>query len=693
MDTKTYVEQEKWQDEIYSIISMEISEEEVIWQICKLADTYYDQEEWTIASKILLKAFEYPNIYIEVIFRLGLIYERLGNYQEAIYWYESIVKGDKRSYKIKAEEELFWEFRPLIQLSVCYYQIGDMNKSYHYNERAKDIYPDNEFVKQNIVYFKSIGLGNEEIDIKNIQEIKKLLQESNPQTVLEISSEREGYGRLIRQTLMGDDSFRLRRLDKIHLTNKEAQVEAALYHHIYEEEILERIVDLPQYDMIIIPYMIRDLEDDHIRLLINKLLPHVNQSILIIEPLIKDSVRRFHPTYFRDYDFSYAKSIYEEEVIQFYNIFPNHKQPVEAIQYPAGNKDEKQKLKIGYIIPNGGLTGGTKCLLEQARQLQHKGHQVYFYKYGDKTEAAMPAWCDLVEKRDFEQAIVLETYEKLEDYTQDMDVIVVGWMLLLPYTININKPIILWEQGSCEIYGDYTGLIAHNNSYKKQLEAVYRLPGYLFSVAPIVAHILSKKYGRSSYILTTGIDTEFYKPLKNKTHGKTILLVGNPYLSFKGFDLAIKILEKLWEKRQDFNVKWVCQGQPNIKDLSFPIEYRVAPPQDVLVRYYQEADLFMSTSLYESFPMPPMEAMACGLPVVATDCGGVMSYARPLENCFIVDQEDVEKFVGHLEYLLDNVEARIEMGEKGRQTAMQYTYSKIVEQAESYILDVFNKSI
>lgn len=84
----------------------------------------------------------------------------------------------------------------------------------------------------------------------------------------------------------------------------------------------------------------------------------------------------------------------KRKLLQFYNIFPNHRQSVEAIQYPIENKDEKQKLKLGYIMPNGGLTGGTKYLLEQARQLQHKGHQVYFYKYGDKKEAALPAWCD-----------------------------------------------------------------------------------------------------------------------------------------------------------------------------------------------------------------------------------------------------------------------------------------------------------
>lgn len=689
MESKAYVEREEWWGQLELIIQSAVSEDGKIHQICKLADSYYDQQDWDIALKILLKTFEMDAIYAMVIFRIGLVCERKKAYKQAIYWYESMLKVDKRVYKVPQGEEHFWSCRPLIQLSVCYYQIGDIDKSYNYHVKSKRLSPNDEFIRQNTAFFKSIGLGLFEKDIKDIQEVRTLLESSNPQTVLEVSNEEREYGDLIRGALLADEGFKLKRLDKVCLEGKKMQPEEDLYNRIYSKEILEQITDLPQYDMVVLPNVLNHLEDKKIEVFISKLLRKVNQSLLIIEPLTTNGIRRFHPTYFKDYDFSYVRAEYEDETIQCFNIFPTSIKQLKIMPPHLEIKDDKSSLKIGYLIPNGGLTGGTKCLLEQARQLQHKGYEISFYKYGNKAEPVMPNWCDLVEKRDFEKAVILEGDERLEDYTKDIDILVVGWMLLLPYTYNVHKPIILWEQGSCEIYGDYTGLITSQNSYKKQLEGLYQIPDYLFSVAPIVAHILARKYGRDSYVLTTGIDTEFYKPLTNKIHGKTILLVGNPYLSFKGFNFAMDVLEALWEKRKDFNVKWVCQGRPRIKESSFPIEYRVAPPQDVLVKYYQESDMFMSTSLYESFPMPPMEAMACGLPVVATNCGGIMSYAKSGDNCFIVEQEDKVKFIEHLEFLLDHVEARMKMGEKGRQTAMYYTYAKVVEQAENYILDVY----
>lgn len=65
---------------------------------------------------------------------------------------------------------------------------------------------------------------------------------------------------------------------KIYVEQEKWQGEiASIISEEMGEEILERSVDLPQYDMIVIPYMISNLKDEEIRLLIDKLLPRVNQ--------------------------------------------------------------------------------------------------------------------------------------------------------------------------------------------------------------------------------------------------------------------------------------------------------------------------------------------------------------------------------------------------------------------------------
>ncbi|MDL2248528.1 glycosyltransferase [Tyzzerella sp. OttesenSCG-928-J15] len=48
---------------------------------------------------------------------------------------------------------------------------------------------------------------------------------------------------------------------------------------------------------------------------------------------------------------------------------------------------------------------------------------------------------------------------------------------------------------------------------------------------------------------------------------------------------------------------------------------------------YRNADIFLSTSLYESFPSPPGEPKASGTAVLSTYNGGTNTYAVPCENC------------------------------------------------------------
>jgi glycosyltransferase involved in cell wall biosynthesis len=95
----------------------------------------------------------------------------------------------------------------------------------------------------------------------------------------------------------------------------------------------------------------------------------------------------------------------------------------------------------------------------------------------------------------------------------------------------------------------------------------------------------------------------------------------------QGFDVALRTLQKVWNGGHRFKVKWVCQIKPSVQGVNFPIEFVVNPPQEKLAEHYRSADLFLFTSWYEGVGMPPLEAMASGVPVVSTLCGGVDMYA------------------------------------------------------------------
>ena len=58
------------------------------------------------------------------------------------------------------------------------------------------------------------------------------------------------------------------------------------------------------------------------------------------------------------------------------------------------------------------------------------------------------------------------------------------------------------------------------------------------------------------------------------------------------------------------------------------------------LRYYDDADIFVYPSIFESFAIPPVEAMAAGLPVVASRVGGMQETIVHEHTGLLVARED-----------------------------------------------------
>uniref|UniRef100_A0A7V4DFR2 Glycosyltransferase n=1 Tax=Candidatus Caldatribacterium californiense TaxID=1454726 RepID=A0A7V4DFR2_9BACT len=93
-------------------------------------------------------------------------------------------------------------------------------------------------------------------------------------------------------------------------------------------------------------------------------------------------------------------------------------------------------------------------------------------------------------------------------------------------------------------------------------------------------------------------------------------------------------------------------------------------------RHYREATVFLFTSWYEGFGLPPLEAMASGTAVVATDCGGIRTYAQEGYNVLLAEPGDVDSLAYALVFLLQNEEARKILEERGRATALEFSLEK-----------------
>ncbi|GMV98475.1 MAG: hypothetical protein AMXMBFR83_28250 [Phycisphaerae bacterium] len=83
-----------------------------------------------------------------------------------------------------------------------------------------------------------------------------------------------------------------------------------------------------------------------------------------------------------------------------------------------------------------------------------------------------------------------------------------------------------------------------------------------------------------------------------------------------------------------------------------------------------QASVFALVSLEENSPMSIEEAMAAGVPVVASNRCGMPYLVRDGESGFLVNPHDPEEIARQLEQILEDEDLRIRMGTKGRQIAL-----------------------
>ncbi|MBI3966896.1 MAG: glycosyltransferase family 4 protein [Chloroflexi bacterium] len=100
---------------------------------------------------------------------------------------------------------------------------------------------------------------------------------------------------------------------------------------------------------------------------------------------------------------------------------------------------------------------------------------------------------------------------------------------------------------------------------------------------------------------------------------------------------------------------------------------------------YSLADVFVYPSLYEGFGLPPLEAMACGTPVVCSRSSSLPEVVG--DAALLVTPTDIEELVDALRRVLDDTELRRDLGERGQARAATFSWPA----AASQFLDLYGR--
>jgi len=193
-------------------------------------------------------------------------------------------------------------------------------------------------------------------------------------------------------------------------------------------------------------------------------------------------------------------------------------------------------------------------------------------------------------------------------------------------------------------------------------------------------------------VVSNGVDLERFKTSsgdQREGNAKTIIFVGRLH-PVKGVQYLIEAMAIVHQEMPDVKLVIVGDGVERSRleelaerlNLNSCIQFAGQVPQESIPRLMHQADVFALSSLSESFGMVNLEAMASGLPIVATKVGGIPNIVEEGVNGYLVNAKNSEEIADRLLTLLQNDEIREKISANNREKAKLYTWDEITTKVE-----------
>ncbi|OPY53841.1 MAG: D-inositol-3-phosphate glycosyltransferase [Methanosaeta sp. PtaU1.Bin112] len=353
-------------------------------------------------------------------------------------------------------------------------------------------------------------------------------------------------------------------------------------------------------------------------------------------------------------------------------------------------------MKINYIMAGTNLTGGVRVLLEIANKLVERGHEVTITSFGDKKDHCWyPLRAKTVYIRRSPLKMVLgylsrkyvdigvypnQEYFDLARSIPECDINVATFCFTAFSAFMSGKGKLFYHMQHHE------PLFFDDPIFKRLAEETYYLPLNKISNSIWLRNQMRELYGYDTPVVNPAIDhSVFYPRDVNRDTNKFKILCFGKQTRWKGFPEVLDAIKTVTKNRGD--VEFVAYGMNKPKYPSdIPYKFIQSPSDEELARLYSSADLMVCPSWYESFPLFPLEAMACGAPVITTPYG-TEDYAFHEENCLVVPPRDPKAMSEAILALLDDEDERERFKKEGIRTAKQFTWDNTTDKVEQLFRD------
>lgn len=216
----------------------------------------------------------------------------------------------------------------------------------------------------------------------------------------------------------------------------------------------------------------------------------------------------------------------------------------------------------------------------------------------------------------------------------------------------------------------------------------------LAAVSQRTAALLNHYFGQPNVrVIPNGVDCAQFSPAKRlilrsearsrrrcRESDFVLLLIGNDWRN-KGLSTILAAMAacpeiplQLLVAGQDATIPYFMR-EANLLGIGNQCRWEISSVD--VISLYASADAYVSPSYEDSFGLPVLEAMACGLPVITSVFAGVSQIiTNSVDGFALKDPGDTATLAGHLKNLQGDPDLRLRIGENASRTAQTYTWDR-----------------
>ncbi|UOY92164.1 glycosyltransferase family 4 protein [Ectobacillus sp. JY-23] len=230
----------------------------------------------------------------------------------------------------------------------------------------------------------------------------------------------------------------------------------------------------------------------------------------------------------------------------------------------------------------------------------------------------------------------------------------------------------------------------------------YNQTPYLVVISNYQKQLISLVHGIEGEIMPVYVEDTFRNlSIRNPNRLSITAIVRKPEGGFSWQRDQTYLLEQLVKVRSAFpalKYNLICPpnelaSSPFLQELRASGSYHFYTPanDEELCHHYNEADIFVTSSIFETAVLPGLEAMKCGAALAAVYAGGNTEYCRHETNCLLSYRFE-ERLASDIIRLITNPSLRFNLAQAGQKEALSWSLERSVAIFEEICLRIHAKS-